>query len=57
MNLYQITTDAPVENHFKIEGDSEMDAMINWVAYCLDECADGRSREFGEIVSVKEIEP
>lgn len=56
MNLYQIITDAPVENHFKIAGDSEMDAMINWVAFCLDECADGRPRKFGEIISVEEIE-
>ena len=39
----------------KIEADSEMGAMINWVVFCLDEWADGRGKDFGEIISVKKM--
>lgn len=55
MNNYRITTDAPTNNIFRISGTSEMDAMINWIAFCLEECADGRVRDFGEIVKVEKI--
>ena len=55
MKTYRITTDAPTDNVFKISGTSEMDAMINWVAFCLDECAEGRARDFGEIIKVEKI--
>jgi hypothetical protein len=56
MPIYKIITDAVEDNTYQIDGDTEMDAMINWVAYCLDECAEGRIKDYGEIISVEKID-
>jgi hypothetical protein len=55
MTLYRVKTNQAQDNIYQIEADSEMDAMINWVAFCLDEWADGRGKDFGEIVSVQKV--
>ncbi|QWD17121.1 hypothetical protein G6700_05135 [Polynucleobacter paneuropaeus] len=55
MTMYRVKTNQASDNIYQIEADSEMGAMINWVVFCLDEWADGRGKDFGEIISVKKM--